>query len=379
YGADALSIMVAPTATLTEGEINLPAGFEYILDKDGAMIRSTAFPSMNLSNTLGTELPGTFVEGRAFIEFNSVFPVLTIEENRYGLRTLTLARNKWQDTRPGGGLHLYDGFKLTFREDASLDSQEAFQEIAINGALTKPQDPATTPRVFSGPGAPGYGLPGMGATQEANVCLNEMGIRVYCDTGLPVGRGPGESGTPQIDAPKAYTHPALKVIGIIPFTYEGKLGTEGGRPGNPDNYVRMLTENLQAQLAEIEGLEVKVLELEPSDQTGAYVLDFAKRIGQKYGCDAILHGKITTLETVSDNTVRLTGEVRLNGEVAATLVDTTGGRYNWKNSDKVRKFVSADQFERGSGPAIRDLLNTVAEHLVGDMAAQEMFKEREVK
>lgn len=383
YGEDALSIVVAASATLSETEILLPAGYRYILDKNGAIVESSAFPTMNLGNTLGTELPGTFVEGRAFIEFNAVFPVLTIEENRYGIRTLTLARNKWKDPSPVGALHLYDGFQLSFKEDSSIDSQIAFQELSINGMLTKPEDRNYLPRTFGNPGAiPGLPNDPMGNQLEPGVCLDMSNVKVYCDSGLPVGRDVNTP-NPEDEAEPVravYTRPAIRVIGIVPFKYFGKLGTEGERGGDPENYIRMMTENLEAKLKGIEGLEVKVLTLDPEDQVGgAFVLDFAKRIGQKYGCDAILHGQITILETISDNTERLTGEVRLNGEVKASITDTTGGRFNWSNSDKVRKFTSSDQFERASGPAIRDLLNGIAGHLVTDMQAKNVFAEQEVK
>ncbi|MEO7994890.1 MAG: hypothetical protein ABI743_10880 [bacterium] len=367
-GEDALTIMVAPTAELDPNSILLTAGHQYLLDRDGAIEQDAAFPSMTVNNTLGNEVPGVFVEGRALVELGGAFPVCTIEEDRYGIRTLTLATNKWQDNQTNQALHLYNGFRISFREDSTIESQMAFPEYVINGRLTKPaegypQSPFGYPGTTTMPWQPNTG-----STLPPNVYQTAQGI--YVDgAGNPIGR-PADQPTEEMPKPEGYPRPAITTIGVIPFKYEGKMGATPDPRSNasPQFYSDMVTAAFVEQLEKVEGVEVKVLDLAPEDQSGIYVLGFARKIGQKYACDAIVHGTVLTLELAGDpNDKHVDQNMKITGEVEAMLVDTTGGKVNYENTDKVQKFVSSDSYGTSGGIAVHDLLNTIASHLITEI------------
>lgn len=370
YG-EALSILIAPVAQVTLNGITIENGREYLLGADGSMLRNMDFPQMTLDTSLGEAAPGKFVEGRALVELDGVFPVCTIEENRYGVRTLTLAKNKWQDPR-SGSLHMYNGIRLSFDEDSSIESSLAFAEYALNGTLTQPLDPEANPW-----GQPQGGIANpYGPNLPPGVFLDARGI--YVDAaGNPIGR-PVDEPRETLQAPKKYLRPAIKIVGIIPFRYEGKLGTQENPRSNasPELYINMVNDLFIAELSKIPDLEVKVLELAPEDVSGAYVLSFAKKIGQKYGCDAILTGTILSLDSSGGN--RNEPQIKVSGRMAAELIDTTGGRFNWQNTGRLQRFATRSNYESNSSAVIRDLLGSIASSMVGEMRSKTVFDEREI-
>ncbi|MCG3151745.1 MAG: hypothetical protein GEEBNDBF_01027 [bacterium] len=368
---ETVSIMVAPSAQVNLSEIVLENGTEYLFNADGKLEREAAFPTLSLNNTLGTESPGTFVEGRALVESEGVFPVCTIEEDRYGVRTITLATNKWQDPR-ANSLHLFNGYRLSFGESSKLESQMSFGEYAINGKLTAPGEVWVNPQGTS-PAGPGGQY---GPQLPPGVYINGAGI--YVDAaGNPIGR-PTEVPKDSLPTPKTYSRPAIKVVGIIPFQYEGKLGADNNPRSNasPELYAGMATESMLNALSKVKDIEVKILELAPEDQSGTYLLAFAKKIGQKYGCDAIVTGTVTTLETGGDT--RLDTQTKLIGKVEAALIDTTGGKFNWKNTGEQQRFVAKSTFASNSSASIRDLFSNIFGDMASDMRSKKVFEAKDI-
>lgn len=372
FAGETVNILVAPSANMNLNEIVIENGREFLFNADGVMERENAFPTLTLNNTLGAESPGTFVEGRALIEADGAFSVCTIEEDRYGVRTLTLATNQWTDPR-ANSLHLYNGYQLSFGDTSEIERQLSFGEIAVNGKLTAPAP------VYTGPtgGVPGIGLGNpTGSTLPPGVFLNGAGI--YVDAaGNPIGR-PVDVPRDTIKAPEVYARPAIKVIGVIPFKYEGKLGTEedARSKATPELYAGLVTQIAFEALSKVEGIEVKILELAPEDQSGTYVMGFAKKIGQKYGCDAIFTGTIKALETTGDT--RLDTQVKVIGKLEAALIDTTGGKFNWQNEGEMQRFVARSTYQGNSGSTISEVFSNIAMDMVAEMRSKKVFDARDI-
>jgi hypothetical protein len=330
FGENSVSIIVADQMSLTENDINIPQGEQFILDYNGKISQRLKFTNTVLDNTLGIEIPGTFIEGeKAMVKFEGIFSALLIEEGENGRRKVTLAQ-KHEFDEATGELHLYDGYSLLLDKDNALEEQVSFRELAFGGTLKCQIDAATSFAKNTPPQGPydPYAIQNPGSTEPFNpkpVLLE-------------------------------YEVPKLKKVGIIPFKDQGEI----------TGYAELVSEFFKDELGS--DVEIIVLELPIEEQSGIYLFDRAVRLGKQFEVDGIIQGRVKKLEVIgSDTQQHFVKDYKLAGEVEASMVDTINGKYLWKNVASVKDFTNGADYEKNKKSVLNELIHKAVKSLADDI------------
>ena len=331
FGENSVSIIIADEAIITENEIQISAGEQLILDHNGKVSQRLKFQNISIENILGIEMPGTYIEGgKVMVKFKGMFDTLLIEEAEKGRRKVSLAQKREYDEE-SGELHLFDGYSLLLDKDNNLEEQVSFREIAFGGTLKCEIDAATS---FTN---------------------NFAAPPVYSSYSQPLPPKDSERKQPRPQLLE-YDVPALKKIGVVPFKDQGEI------PG----FTKYIPDFVKESLGK--DVEVVILELTADDEAGIYLFDRAVRLGEKYGVDAILQGRLRKLEVFgADHEQHYARDVRMNCEIESSLVDTIRGKYLWKNVAKVKNFTNAADYGRSKKSLLRELIRKSVKKLCEDI------------
>ncbi|MBU1023290.1 hypothetical protein KKB99_03285, partial [bacterium] len=153
-----------------------------------------------------------------------------------------------------------------------------------------------------------------------------------------------------------YEVPALKKIGVVPFKDQGEI------PG----FTEFIPEFIMKSLGN--DVEIIILELSTDEEAGIYLFDTAVRLGEKFGVDGILQGRLRKLEVFgADHEQHYARDVRMNCEIESSLVDTIRGKYLWKNVAKVKNYTNAAEYNSSQKSLLRELIRKGIENLCEDI------------
>jgi hypothetical protein len=344
FGENSVSIIIADEAVVEENNIRIPVGEQFILDHNGKVSQRLRFQDTVIDNTLGKEIPGTYIEGsKAMVMFEGLFTTLLIEEQEMGKRKVSLAQKREFDEE-SGELHLFDGFSLLLDKNNNLEEQVSFRELALGGTLKCQIDagssfPQVQPQVVMT--SPGFPNP-------------------YYSTVPPYSSEPREI---KLDEVK-YDVPKLKRVGIIPFKEEGAIS----------GYAEYIPEIVKQYFAN-EDVEIVLLELTDEEKQGIYLFDRAVKLGEVHDIDGIIQGKVRKFEAQgSEHEQRFLKDVKMTCEIEASLVDTIGGRYLWKNNVRMRDFKPGADYARSEKSILRSLLTRTMSKLCEDIKTKQAFE-----
>lgn len=330
FGENSVSVIVADQLSITENDISIPKGEQFILDYNGKISQRLKFTNTTLDNTLGIEIPGTFIEGgKAMVKFEGIFSALLIEEGENGRRKVTLAQ-KHEFDETTNELHLYDGYSLLLDKDNALEEQVSFRELAFGGTLKCQIDAATS------------------------FAKNTPPSNMYDPYAI---QNPGTS-APFNPKPVLleYEVPKLKKVGVVPFKDQGEI----------TGYADLVSEFFSTELGS--DVEIVVLDMPEEEQSGIYLFDRAVRLGKEYGVDGIIQGRVKRLEVIGSETQQhFVKDYKLSGEVEASLVDTINGKYLWKNVAKVKDFTNGADYEKSKKSVLTELLRKAIKSLADDI------------
>jgi hypothetical protein len=332
FGENSVSIILSEKAVIGENEITIEKGEQFILDHNGKVSQRLKFENTVLDNTLGIEISGTYIEGeKAMVKFDGLFSTLLIEEQQNGKRKVSLAQKR-EFNEETQELHLFDGFTMTLDKDNNLEEQVSFRELAFGGTLKCEIDAGSS---FAKQAPPSSGVP------------------VYNPAYPPIIRD--EDIKLNLDLSE-YEIPPLKKIGVIPFKDQGEL------IGFADNIPQIISGMLGKDV------EVVFIDLPEEEQQGIYLFNRAVRFGKEHSIDAIMQGRIRRFEELgSDYQTHFAKETRVTCEIEASLVDTVGGKYIWKNVAKVNEFVNSVEYNERKQTILSNLLEKAITSLTKDL------------
>ncbi len=321
FGENSVSIIIADEAVITENEILIPKGEQFILDYNGKVSQRLKFENTSIENMLGIEMPGTYIEGgKVMVKFDGIFDTLLIEEGEMGRRKISLAQTREFD-EDTGELHLFDGYSLSLDKNNNLEEQVSFRELAFGGTLKCQIDAATS------------------FTQNI-----QSPVTPYNPYSPPLPVDPEKRTIPKpvlVD----YNVPPLKKIGIVPFKDQGEI----------TGYTHYIPKFIIDSLGD--DIEIIELELEDDEIAGIYLFDRAVRLGEKYEVDGIIQGRVRRFNVYgAEHEQHFAKEVRLSCEIEASLVDTVRGKYLWKNVAKVRDYTNAAKYGSSKKSICREIL-----------------------
>ncbi len=322
FGENSVSIIIADEAIITENEIFIPKGEQFILDHNGKVSQRLKFENTSIENMLGIEIPGTFIEGnKVMVKFDGLFDTLLIEEGEMGRRKISLAQKREFDEATGE-LHLFDGYSLSLDKDNNLEEQVSFRELALGGTLRCQIDAATS---FT-----------QNIQQPASSAFNPY------STPLPIDP---ENRTIPKPIIVEYNVPPLKRIGVVPFKDQGEI----------TGYTHYIPKFIIDSFGE----DVEIIELELGDDeaAGIHLFERAVRLGKKYDVDGIIQGRVRKFDVYgADHEQHFVKEVRISCEIEASLVDTVRGKYLWKNVAKIKDYSNAAQYGSSKKSICREVL-----------------------
>lgn len=321
FGENSVSIIFADEAIITENEIIIPKGEQFILDYNGKVSQRLRFENTSIENMLGVEIPGTYIEGnKVMVKFEGIFDTLLIEEGELGRRKISLAQRREFD-EISGELHLFDGYSLSLDKNNNLEEQVSFRELAFGGTLKCQIDTATS------------------FTQ--NVQPSDGPYNPY-STPLPIDSANRTTPKPVL---LKYNVPPLKKVGILPFKDQGEIA----------GYSKYIQEFVAKSLGD--DVEIVEIVLEEGATAGIYLFDRAVRLGEEFGVDGIIQGRIRKLSVFgAEHEQHFAKEVRISCEIEASLVDTVRGKYLWKNVAKVKDYSNAADYGSSQKSILREIV-----------------------
>jgi len=342
FGENSVSIILSDQAIISENDITIAKGEQFILDHNGKVSQRLRFENTVIDNTIGIEISGTYIEGeKAMVKFDGLFSTLLIEEQNNGKRRVSLAQKR-EFNEETNELHLFDGFTMTLDKDNNLEEQVSFREIAFGGTLKCQIDAGTS---FVQPG------------QSTAPVFDPLNPPIPRDEQIKIN----------IDT-TSYEIPPLKKIAIIPFKDQGEI--TGFSQNIPGYFQNLLGKDV----------EIVILDLPENEREGIYVFSRAVKFGQEYGIDGILQGRIRRFEELgTDYQTHFSKEARITCEVEASLVDTVKGKYIWKNVAKVNDFVNSVEYNEQKATILTNLIEKAISSLTKDIKRKKALEGGTIK